>query len=138
LSYPVEGNTVNDEAAYRALERVGLHHLVTRLDEAGSWDEALAAAEQQRLGFARLLIRRPDWIFIEDATDALDPDSEEQMLRLLDDEFPSATLITIGSHASLDAHHGRKFILERIGGSVTVRELANHSDTGFTIVDRDT
>ncbi|HYG89568.1 MAG TPA: ABC transporter ATP-binding protein/permease [Azospirillum sp.] len=122
LSYPVGPEKVGDELAHSALERVGLGHLTAHLDETLPWEEALAVPEQQRLGFARLLVRRPDWIFLEDATDALDPESEEEMLRLLDEEFPKATVLTIGRHAGLEAHHKRKFVLERVNGAVELRE----------------
>ncbi|WP_431854126.1 ABC transporter ATP-binding protein/permease [Azospirillum sp.] len=122
LSYPVGPEKVTDAQAAAALSRVGLGELIHRLDEELAWDEELAVAEKQRLGFARLLVRRPDWIFIEDATDALDPVSEEEMLRLLDEEFPKATLLTIGSHLSLEAHHKRKVVLERINGAVRLVE----------------
>ncbi|MCW2238476.1 ABC transporter ATP-binding protein/permease [Azospirillum canadense] len=122
LSYPVGPEMVGDTAARAAMERVGLSHLIPQLDETDAWDEILAVPEQQRLGFARLLIRKPDWIFVEDATDSLDPVSEEAMLRLVDEEFPRATLITIGSHAGLEAHHRRKLVLDRIGDSVRLRE----------------
>lgn len=134
LSYPAEPGTVSDAAAQEALSRVGLEHLSEHLDDEDAWDNVLAAAEQQRLGFARLLIRRPDWIFIEDATDSLDQEGEEDMLRLLDEEFPKATLITIGSHASLELHHHRKLILERTNGAVEVREgvCANLPQDGLT------
>ncbi|WP_245593382.1 ABC transporter ATP-binding protein/permease [Azospirillum halopraeferens] len=122
LSYPGGPEKVDDGQARDALARVGLTHLLPRLDDSDHWDEIMALPEQQRLGFARLLIRRPDWIFVEHATDALDPDGEEDMLRLLDAEFPAATLLTIGSHPGLEAHHRRKVTLERTGDAVRVRD----------------
>ncbi|PWC44361.1 ABC transporter ATP-binding protein/permease [Azospirillum sp. TSO22-1] len=129
LSYPVGPEKVTDEQAAEALRRVGLAQLIHRLDEELPWDEELAVAEKQRLGFARLLVRRPDWIFIEDATDALDPASEEEMLRLLDEEFPRATLLTIGSHPGLVAHHKRKVVLERVNGAVRLIETTREPAT---------
>lgn len=118
LSYPVGPEKVGDHAAETALIRVGLPHLIPRLDESAPWDEELAMAEQQRLGFARLLVRRPDWIFIEGATDALDPESEEEMLRIIDEDFPKATLITIGSGAGVEKRHHRRLTLGRTNGAV--------------------
>jgi putative ATP-binding cassette transporter len=122
--YPTVPETVPDAVLHAAMNRVGIGHLIGRLDDSDSWREALPVSEQQRLGFARLLIRRPDWIFIEDATDALDPDGEETMLRLLDHEFPAATLVTIGSHPGLESHHRRKLVLARTNGAVVIREEA--------------
>lgn len=124
LSYPGPYDAVSDEMAAAALTRVGLGHLIPRLDQSDHWESALAVPEQQRFGFARLLIRRPDWVFVEDATDSLDPQSEEELIRLLETEFPAATLLTIGSHLSLEAHHRRKLVLERTNGAVELREEA--------------
>lgn len=122
LSYPAPAETVSDDLAQRALRRVGLNHLLPQLDQTETWTEVLVVADQQRLGFARLLVRRPDWIFVENATDSLEPVAEEAMLRLLDEEFPMATLLTIGNHAVLDAHHTRRLVFDRTKGTVSFRE----------------
>lgn len=122
LAYPGTSSSVADDKAAAALVAVGLPDLVDRLDSLDHWDEVLSVPERQRLGFARLLIRRPDWIFLEDATDSLDPPAEEELLTLMERELPNATLLTIGHHAGLDAHHGRKLVLERTNGAVTLRE----------------
>jgi putative ATP-binding cassette transporter len=122
LIYPSRNETLTDEAASRALQRVGLSYLTKRLHDNAAWEDVLVLAEQQRIGFARLLIRRPDWIFLEDATDALNQAGEDEMLTLLEEEFPKATILTIGTHTSLEAYHGRKFVLERNSAGVVVRE----------------
>jgi putative ATP-binding cassette transporter len=123
LSYPAAAETVGDAEAAAALARVGLVHLAARLDDGDeTWKEMLPVGEQQRLGFARLLVRQADWIFLEDATDALDLAGEEEMLRLLDSDFAAATVVTIGNRAALEAHHRRKLLLERSGDVVSLRE----------------
>jgi putative ATP-binding cassette transporter len=128
LCYPSNAETLSDAVAVAALERVGLAHMTRRLYDSAPWEDALPLAEQQRIGFARLLIRRPDWIFLEDATDALDAAGEAEMRQILEEEFPQATVLTIGSHERLDAYHARKFLLVRQGGRVTVREVPVLSD----------
>jgi len=130
LSYPACPDTVSDHLATQALERVGLAHLLPRLDMNEPWSHTLVAGEQQRLGFARLLVRRPDWIFVDHATASLDPEGEEEMLRLVDSEFPHATLLTIGSHIGLEAHHRRKLTLERSNGSVRLTEQRREPPPG--------
>jgi putative ATP-binding cassette transporter len=123
LCYPDSGEALSDEQASQALARVGLSYLTKRLYDNAAWEDVLALAEQQRVGFARLLIRRPDWIFLEDATDALDAAGEDEMLRLLDEEFPQATQLTIASHSAMEPRHGRKFVLERNGAAVILHEV---------------
>ena len=122
LAYPGPLAAIDDAKAADALAQVELSHLIGHLDVTDRWDEVLSVPERQRLGFARLLIRRPDWIFLEDATDSLDPDGEERLLAMIDREFPHATVLTIGHHGGLPARHGRKLLLERTNGAVTLRE----------------
>ncbi|MBI5164134.1 MAG: ABC transporter ATP-binding protein/permease [Magnetospirillum sp.] len=133
LSYPSAPDAFDDEALRRVLERVGLAPLGSLLDVADAWEAHLTVDELQRLGFARLLLQHPSWIFIQEATDALDGEAEEQMMRLLQKEFPAATIITIGHHPALEDFHQRKLVLERCtDGHVLVREghLRRNSDRG--------
>ena len=48
-----------DESIVAALEAVGLPHLSARLDEEADWNVLLSGGEQQRVGIARALIRKP-------------------------------------------------------------------------------
>jgi len=111
VSYPAGPTAFDDDVLGAALERVGLEHLIPRLDTTDSWEKVLTAAEQQRLGFARLLLHKPNWIFIQEATDALDPVGEADFMQLLQEEFRDATVLTVGHHSGLDAYHQRKLVL---------------------------
>jgi len=99
LCYPAQQEIPTLESLLAALERVGLAHLASRLDQVEVWDQVLGANEQQRLGFARLLLHRPRWIFIQQATDGLDLQGETEMLALLAEEFPDSAIIMIADHA---------------------------------------
>ncbi|MBF0166649.1 MAG: ABC transporter ATP-binding protein/permease [Alphaproteobacteria bacterium] len=122
ISYPTEEFTCDDELARKALVRVGLPHLVEKLYDHQKWDQTLSSAEQQRLSFARLLIHRPDWIFIQEAIDALDPKGEEDILNLLKTEFADATVITIGHHAGAAGYYQRVLTLYRKNGYAIVED----------------
>jgi putative ATP-binding cassette transporter len=132
LCYPEDAGFFDDSVIRAALERVGLGTLAARLDETAVWDQALTAGEQQRLGFARLLLHKPDWIFLEEATDALDPQGEADMMRLLQEELPRATLLTVGFRPNLETYHERKLTLIRPTNSlVAVKEARERQAIGY-------
>jgi putative ATP-binding cassette transporter len=124
LAYPAPPDAFDVILMRDTLDRVGLQHIASRLDEVQNWEQTLALGEQQRLGFARLLLQKPNWIFIQEATDALDPRGEEEMMRLLEaEEFKNATVLTVGYHSSLEKYHRRKLVLARAAsGQAMIKE----------------
>lgn len=122
ICYPAEEFTCEESAAKEALEKVGLPHLVPRLEEYDKWDQILSASEQQRLSFARLVIQRPNWIFIQEALDALDPLGEADMMRLLKTDFAEATVVTIGHHAGSVGYYRRVLTLCRKDGYALIED----------------
>jgi len=117
LKYPLSTTEVLDEALVAALERCGLGHLASRLDDADRWDKQLSGGEQQRIGFARLLIQRPDIVIMDEATAALDVPSQASMMELFQDELHEATVISVGHRPELEAYHTRKLSLRRFAGA---------------------
>jgi putative ATP-binding cassette transporter len=123
IDYPTGDAPATDAEIETALNQVGLKDLVPRLDEQGKWDQVLTIDTQQRLGFARLLLKRPDWIFIEEAADTLDSAGQRAMIDLLRTEFPKDTVVAIGHDDTLAGVETRRFQLERSeSGGVAVRE----------------
>ena len=61
---------------------VGLPALAERLDEEAHWNRMLSLGEQQRLGIARALLQKPDFLFLDEATASLDEPSEATLYRL--------------------------------------------------------
>jgi putative ATP-binding cassette transporter len=118
VTYP---NLAADHASVaKALQSVGLDHFLDRMDEEAVWEQILSGGEKQRLGFARLLLHRPDIIILDEATSALDLRSQRQLMKLLSERLPSATLISIGHRPELEAFHGRKLTLARTGDGATI------------------
>ena len=61
----------------------GCRSSANRLDHDDNWPMRLSMGEQQRLGFARALLAKPDWIFLDEATASLDPEAETELYRIL-------------------------------------------------------
>ncbi|UPY38546.1 SbmA/BacA-like family transporter [Sediminicoccus sp. KRV36] len=104
---------VADHLIVQALEEVGLGRLVERLDTEGDWVDALSGAEQQRLSFARLLLLRPQWILLGEATDALDAEAADAMLTLITKALPDAAIVMIGQHPGSLEPFDRRLTLHR-------------------------
>jgi putative ATP-binding cassette transporter len=112
LAYPLSPEQVDDALVRTTVEEVGLGHFLDRLDEDTTWEHVLSGGEKQRLAFARVLIQRPETIVMDEATAALDPLAQEQLMRLLLERLPEATLISVGHRPELEAFHTRKLVLE--------------------------
>ena len=110
LCYPAPPDAFGEEALRAALRRCNLGHVAPRLGEAARWDRVLSLGEQQRLGFARLLLHRPRWIFMDEATSALDEANQAAMFALLAEELPGAAVLSIGHRPGLDRHHDRELV----------------------------
>lgn len=113
LAYPASPKKFPDAALVAALERCGLPHLVVRLEEEERWDRVLSLGEQQRLAFARLLLHRPRWVFLDEATAALDEENQDVMMNLFREELAECALVSIGHRPGLDAYHDRTLHLSR-------------------------
>ncbi|WP_407276648.1 ABC transporter ATP-binding protein/permease [Halothiobacillus sp. DCM-1] len=101
-----------DEGRLRAvLSQVGLAALVEVLDAVEPWSMVLSLGEQQRLALARVLLQRPRLIFLDEATSALDEAAEADLYRLLIEQCPDATLVSIGHRHTLRAFHRRVLTL---------------------------
>jgi putative ATP-binding cassette transporter len=115
-TYPEPADSKGIEEVADALKRVGLKHLIDRLEEEASWDQTLSGGEKQRLAFARILLHRPDIVVLDEATSALDPDSQDKLMELLTTELDATTIVSVGHRPELEAFHSRKIVLERRRG----------------------
>lgn len=103
-SYPLE--TADKELLFPLLMECGLSHLMEKPDTEADWSHILSLGEQQKLAFVRVFLRKPKWVFLDEATSAMDEETEEKMYRLLT-ALPGTTVISIGHRSTLDKWHDR-------------------------------
>lgn len=116
LSYPATAGTYPDEQLERVLADCGLSALAGRLDEEAHWAQQLSGGEQQRIAFARALLQKPDWLFMDEATASLDEASEARIYTLLREQLPDTTVVSIGHRSTLIPLHQRHITLRRDNG----------------------
>lgn len=110
VSYPQDEARFSDEEVAQALDAVGLAHLAKDLRRSDNWAQVLSGGEQQRLAFARALLNRPDWLFLDEATASLPDEAQASLYRLLKERLPDTTLVSIGHRASLGEFHARRLV----------------------------
>jgi len=108
VSYPEDAGRFSEDDVREALRAVGLPQLAEDLGRRENWAQVLSGGEQQRLAFARALLTRPDWLFLDEATASLPDEAQDALYRLVRERLPATTLVSIGHRASLAEHHGRE------------------------------
>ena len=125
ISYPSPPETYSDSDLAKALAFVELSALGARLDESAHWAQSLSGGEQQRLALARVFLRRPAWLFLDEATAAIDESAELAFYHKLRAALPGLTYFTIAHRGSLRNVHARHFKIEhQPEGALALREDA--------------
>ncbi|WP_068113647.1 ABC transporter ATP-binding protein/permease [Tropicimonas marinistellae] len=96
VAYPLEPKPGEAQAVASVLDAVGLTHLKSRLGQEARWDRELNLSEQQRLGFARALVRKPGWLLMDDAASALGHAARTALIRRLLYAQPDLALMVFG------------------------------------------
>jgi putative ATP-binding cassette transporter len=95
----------DDETLEKLLDDCGLPRLKGELDRGENWQLFLSGGEQQRLGFVRALLHKPDFVFLDEGTAALDEESEAHLYKLLRERLPWTGIVSIGHRSSLNELH---------------------------------
>jgi putative ATP-binding cassette transporter len=112
VCYPFSLGVCVPDEINAALRRAGLGEWAGRLAEVDNWEQAFSVSQQQRLSFARMLLHRPDWIFLAEATNALDRAGQREIAALLAAEFPKATVLATGQDGLFDGFFQRVLTIE--------------------------
>jgi putative ATP-binding cassette transporter len=113
LLYPHQDQRVSDEEILEVLRRCGLEHLIPALDRAEQWSSHLSSGEQQRLSFARVLLRPPAILIMDEPTSSLDELSQFKLMEYMRDMLPDTTVIHAGHRTGLDRFHDRQLHIVR-------------------------
>ncbi|MQY49120.1 ABC transporter ATP-binding protein/permease [Rhizobiales bacterium RZME27] len=95
VAYPRDPSGFDDVMITDALKRAGLERLAGDLDRHERWDRVLEEDDQARLRLANVLLTAPKWLVLDDALEGLEPETQEEILKVMD-EMKDSAIIYIG------------------------------------------
>ena len=141
IALGVPRNEVNRDALKQAIEDSQLATVINELPDGFDTDlgkrrDELSGGQLQRIGLARALYSKPGLLVMDEATNSLDADSENNIIRALDSMRGKVTVILIAHRLNTVQHSDQVFLLEQgkimtsgtfadlLRNSVTVQDLA--------------
>jgi vitamin B12/bleomycin/antimicrobial peptide transport system ATP-binding/permease protein len=124
LLYPHLTQEVPDETIRHTFILCGFEHFIPRLEETDHWSALLSTSEQQRLAFARVLIRPPDILFMDEPTSSLDELSQFKLMEYMRDLQPDTMVIHARYRLGLERVHDREitFLRKTPDGTAVMRK----------------
>lgn len=125
LAYPEPAAHYSDDALRQALQDALLPHLAQRLDDEDSWGQKLSGGERQRLSIARVLLKKPQWVFADEATSALDDAAEQTLYARLQAlvRQSGGGMVSIAHHPGVAHFHARQWTLAETATAAGGREV---------------
>lgn len=105
VAFGVPENEINDEMVFKSLEIASLDAFVRSLENGiytkiGENGIQLSGGQRQRIGIARALYRNPSILVMDEATAALDSQTEAEVTKALQKAGEDKTIITIAHRMS--------------------------------------
>ena len=123
LSYPSTFSSLEDDTTIRdLLQLCQMNFWCDRRDEIHDWSRVLSLGEQQMMAFIRILIHKPKWVFLDEATSSLDEQTETKLYSVLVQALANyTTIISIGHRNNLRQFHQIELVIDK--GYIQVKSL---------------
>lgn len=105
LTYPLSGSTLSDELLQKTLTKVGLSYLVDQLHIDFDSLNNFSLGEKQKLACARILLLKPELLFLDEISSSLSENEERLIYQTLITELPQTAIISVGHRSSLEQYH---------------------------------
>lgn len=105
IYYPQEVPKTDGDNLKDLLYKMELPELAERLDNVDDWSRILSLGEQQRIAFIRIILFKPDVLFLDESTSALDEKRESLVYDTIFETFPEMITVSVGHRLSLQERH---------------------------------
>lgn len=104
---------VDEQTLITVMHECYLQKWTDSLDVVSDWQAVLSPGELQRVAFVRVFLTKPDVLFLDEATAALDEAIEQALYTLVIAKMPSLIMVSIGHRSTLHCHHNKQLILSQ-------------------------
>lgn len=123
----LDDESVNYEALQQAAEVANIAREIERMPQGyqtmiGEMGRGLSGGQRQRILIARALYKNPDYLFLDEATNALDSINEKRIVQALNQVFKNKTVIVIAHRLSTIRMADQIIVLK----NGVVAEVGNH------------
>jgi len=113
LAYPDTEDKYEDGDYERVLAQVLMDDFIKHLfnePDNGSWFDNVSPGQKQKIALARALLKKPKWLFLDEATASLDDGAEKSLYELIQSELPETTIVSIAHKPSVEQYHRKTLI----------------------------
>ncbi len=94
LLYP-SGGLVSDDVLIDALNQAGIAKFAEQMDRQSNWQQSVSGGELQKIMLARSLVQKPQWLFLDEAMSALDPESYCSIRAVMAEQLPETHVVEV-------------------------------------------
>ena len=88
-----------------------LEKYLPALDQENDWQAVLSPGELQRVAFIRILLTKPDVVFLDETTSALDEPTEQLLYQTIKSRLPNMIILSVGHRGTLHQFHNKQLSL---------------------------
>ena len=81
------------------------------LDVDNDWQAILSPGELQRVAFIRILLTKPEVVFLDETTSALDEPTEYLLYKTIKERLPNMIILSVGHRGTLHQFHNKQLDL---------------------------
>lgn len=109
ICYPhIQANDAELKAAMALCRLEKYHHA---LEQDNDWQVIFSPGELQRVAFVRILLSKPELIFLDETTSALDEPTEALLYCTIRKALPQSIIISVGHRCTLQQFHNKMISL---------------------------
>ena len=86
-----------------------------RIDEFAHWEQVMSPESNSVIAFARALLNKPEWLFLDEAISALDDATQDYLSPQSRKLLPNTSIVSIAHRADLKHFHKRILSLDSDG-----------------------